>query len=76
MKRILDELASAKLAIVLFFVLAGISILGTIIPQGQPHEFYLTKYGQGLGKLILFFKFKMPITHGGIYLLFFYFWLI
>ncbi|BAU23039.1 hypothetical protein THC_0647 [Caldimicrobium thiodismutans] len=56
MKRILDELASARLAIVLFFVLAGISILGTIIPQGQPHEFYLTKYGQGLGKLILFFQ--------------------
>ncbi len=56
MKRFLDELASARLAIILFFVLAGISILGTIIPQGQAEEFYFSKYGQGLGKLILFFQ--------------------
>ncbi len=56
MKRLIDELASARLAIVLFFLLAGISILGTLIPQGQPPEFYTTKYGQGMGKLILFFQ--------------------
>lgn len=53
MKKLLDQLASAKLAIVLFFVLAVFSILGTIIPQGQPEAFYLQKYGTALGKIIL-----------------------
>jgi len=56
MKGYLNKLGSAKLAIVLFFLLAGISILGTLIPQGQTAGFYLTKYGQALGKLILFFQ--------------------
>ncbi|MFN3505461.1 MAG: cytochrome c biogenesis protein ResB [Caldimicrobium sp.] len=56
MKEVWNFLASAKLAIFLFFLLAGFSILGTIIPQGQPEEFYLMKYGSGLGKLILFFQ--------------------
>jgi len=56
MKRLFEELASAKLAIVLFFVLAAFSIFGTLIPQGQPEAFYLQKYGQGLGKVILFFQ--------------------
>ncbi len=56
MRRLWDQLASAKLAIVLFFVLAGFSILGTIIPQGQPEAFYLQKYGSGLGKIILLFQ--------------------
>ncbi len=49
-------LGSAKLAIFLFFLLAVLSIFGTIIPQGQPLEFYLTKYGQSFGKLIQFFQ--------------------
>lgn len=56
MKKIWETLSSAKLAIVLFFLLAIISILGTIIPQAQPNEFYLMKYGEGLGKLIIFFQ--------------------
>lgn len=56
MKNFIKDLGSAKLAIVLFFVLAGISILGTLIPQGQAGSFYLAKYGQVLGKLILFFQ--------------------
>ncbi|MGC8966347.1 MAG: cytochrome c biogenesis protein ResB [Caldimicrobium sp.] len=56
MKKFWDQLASAKLAIVLFFVLAAFSILGTIIPQGQPEAFYLSKYGEGLGKIILLFQ--------------------
>lgn len=56
MKNIWNFLSSAKLAITLFFLLALISILGTIIPQTQPNEFYLMKYGEGLGKLIIFFQ--------------------
>jgi cytochrome c biogenesis protein len=49
-------LGSARLAIALFFILAILSIFGTLIPQGQPMEFYLMKYGQSLGKLIHFFQ--------------------
>ncbi len=56
MRNFWDFLTSAKLAIVLFFLLALISILGTIIPQAQPEDLYLMKYGQGLGKLILFLQ--------------------
>ncbi len=56
MKNLFDQLASAKLAIILFFVLAVFSILGTIIPQGQPEAFYLQKYGTSLGKIILLFQ--------------------
>jgi len=55
MKKIIDFFASARLAIVLFFVLAAFSILGTLIPQGAPPEVYLMKYGNTLGKLILYF---------------------
>jgi cytochrome c biogenesis protein len=53
---ILNMLGSARLAIALFFILAILSIFGTLIPQGQPMEFYLMKYGQSLGKLIHFFQ--------------------
>ncbi|MFN3406563.1 MAG: cytochrome c biogenesis protein ResB, partial [Caldimicrobium sp.] len=56
MKDLWNFLASAKLAIVLFFLLAAFSILGTIIPQGQLETFYLMKYGATLGKLLLFFQ--------------------
>jgi cytochrome c biogenesis protein len=49
-------LGSARLAIALFFILAILSIFGTLIPQGQPIDFYLMKYGQSLGKLIHFFQ--------------------
>lgn len=56
MKDFLKSLGSAKLAIALFFILAGISILGTLIPQGQPQAFYIWKYGNTLGRLIIFFQ--------------------
>ncbi len=53
MKKIVDFLASAKLAITLFFILALFSIFGTLLPQGQPAQFYLMKYGKTLGNFIL-----------------------
>ncbi|HAA84154.1 MAG: ResB family protein [Thermodesulfobacterium sp. 37_54] len=56
MKSILDFISSVKVAIVLFFLIAFFSILGTIIPQAQPSDFYLMKYGQSLGRLILAFQ--------------------
>lgn len=56
MKRLKDFLGSSKLALVLFFLLALISIIGTFLPQAQPSEFYLHKYGQFLGKFILTLK--------------------
>lgn len=56
MKNLLKSFGSAKLAIALFFILAGISILGTLIPQGQSQPFYLMKYGNFLGRLIIFLQ--------------------
>lgn len=56
MKRILNFLGSAKLGIVLFFLIAILSILGTIVPQGQPPQFYLLKYGETLGRLLVLFQ--------------------
>ena len=56
MNKIWNFLSSARVAIVLFLILAFISIFGTIIPQGQPHEFYIMKYGSFLGKVINFLK--------------------
>jgi len=56
MSKLWDFLSSAKLAIILFLILAFISIFGTIIPQGEPSQFYLMKYGPSLGKIILFLK--------------------
>ena len=56
MQKLWNFLSSARLAIFLFLVLAFISIFGTLIPQGQPYQFYLMKYGAFWGKIILFFK--------------------
>lgn len=56
MSKIWNFLSSAKLAITLFLILAFISIFGTVIPQGEPSQFYLMKYGASLGKIILFLK--------------------
>jgi len=56
MQKFWNFLSSARLAIFLFLVLAFISIFVTLIPQGQPSQFYLMKYGAFWGKIILFFK--------------------
>jgi len=53
---IVNALGSARLAIGLFFILAILSIFGTLIPQGQPLDFYLMKYGQSLGRVIHLFQ--------------------
>ncbi len=56
MKKLWNFLSSARLAITLFLILAFISIFGTIIPQGEPFQFYFMKYGSFWGKFILFLK--------------------
>lgn len=56
MDKLWNFLGSTRLAIVLFLILACFSIFGTLIPQGQPYEFYVMKYGESLGKIINFFK--------------------
>jgi cytochrome c biogenesis protein len=49
-------LTSVKLAIGLIIVLALFSILGTLVPQGQPDLRYLNQYGPTGYKLIKFFS--------------------
>lgn len=44
--KILDSFASIKLAVVIFFLLAVGSIIGTVIEQGLSPEEYLAKFGE------------------------------
>ncbi|MDH3330658.1 MAG: cytochrome c biogenesis protein ResB [Desulfobulbaceae bacterium] len=44
--------SSVKLALFLLFALAATSIIGTIIPQSQPSEFYVDTYGANLARLM------------------------
>ena len=53
--RLWGTLTSVKLAIGLIAALALLSILGTLIPQGQPDLRYLNQYGINGYKLIKFF---------------------
>ncbi len=48
-------LSSIKLAIFLLLILAATSIIGTVLPQGQPLAFYFQRYGPTLGKIIQIF---------------------
>jgi cytochrome c biogenesis protein len=45
--------SSVKLSVFLLLTLAIVSIIGTVLPQGQTTEYYVTAYGQLWGKLIL-----------------------
>ncbi len=52
---VLKSLSSLNLAIFLLLTLAATSIIGTVLPQGQPLHFYFQKYGPSIGKIIKFF---------------------
>ncbi|MCP4229113.1 MAG: cytochrome c biogenesis protein ResB [bacterium] len=52
MKKVIDFLSSMQLAIYLLLILLVITILGTVIPQGQPLEFYSEKYPEVIVNLI------------------------
>ncbi len=47
----LDLLANVKLTVVLLVLLAGTSIIGTVIPQNEPPEAYVEAYGQAKAAL-------------------------
>ncbi len=53
---VLRFLSSLRLAIFLLLILAATSIVGTVLPQGEPVAFYLQKYGPFWGKIIKFFQ--------------------
>lgn len=47
-----DIFASVKLTVALLLALAAVAIIGTLIPQNQPHIFYITKYKETAARLI------------------------
>ena len=65
--RLWGSLSSVKLAVALIAVLALLSVVGTLIPQGQPDLRYLTQYGPTGYKLIKFFQVDR-LYHSGYYL--------
>jgi cytochrome c biogenesis protein len=56
LSQVTDFFASVKLALVILIVLAVTSVIGTVIPQGEPAMTYIRRYGQGTWKLIGFFQ--------------------
>lgn len=75
MKKFLNFLGSIKLGIFLFLILTILSTFGTFIPQGQPEEFYLYKYGKRIGKILLFFSFD-DVYHSWWYIFFLFLFFI
>lgn len=53
---ILAFFSSVQLALFLLFVLAGTSIIGTIIPQNSPASFYAKQYGPQMAKFMELLK--------------------
>lgn len=51
--RLYDALRSVKLAIVLLAILVLLAVVGGVIPQGKPADFYLTQFGDNIGHLIV-----------------------
>lgn len=52
-----NQLASIKLTVILFIVIAVSSLIGTLIPQGLNQEHLIEAYGPKLGNLIHFLHF-------------------
>jgi len=50
----LKNIGDLKLTLVFLLVLAAVSMIGIIIPQGQPDGFYIEKFGTSLGSAVLF----------------------
>jgi len=51
-KKIWLFFSSVKLSVFLLLTLAVVSIIGTIVPQGQMSEFYISRFGQLWGPII------------------------
>lgn len=54
--QVIDFFSSVKLALVLLLTLAVTSILGTVLPQGEPPAFYGEKFSSTAAALIQFFQ--------------------
>ncbi|MDI6736474.1 MAG: cytochrome c biogenesis protein ResB [bacterium] len=48
--------SSPKLTFILLILLASLAIIGTIIPQNEPHYLYIEKYGYNLYRLLKIFS--------------------
>lgn len=49
---LLKSLTSIRLTIFLFLILAGVAVMGTLMPQDQPLQQYFLNYGETLGGLL------------------------
>ena len=54
MKKIIQKLSSMTFAVILLVIIGLVSVAASLIPQWQATEFYLGKYGDTFGHLILF----------------------
>jgi cytochrome c biogenesis protein len=54
--QVIDFFASVKLAFVLLIALAATSVIGTVLPQGEPLEMFTRRYGAATGGIIRFFQ--------------------
>ena len=48
------SLTSIRLTVSLLLILAGVAVIGTVVPQDQPPGQYLRHYGQSLGAVIYY----------------------
>ncbi len=48
-----ESLTSIRLTIVLLLILAAVAVVGTVVPQDQPAAQYLSRFGPGLGNLLV-----------------------
>lgn len=52
--KFLKQLGSLRITFMLLLILAVVSILGTIVVQGENPQFYIKTYGDFFGKILLF----------------------
>lgn len=57
MNRVLNFFKSIKLAVILMILISILIGIGTLIPQHRESEFYIQKYGELSGKIVLFLQF-------------------
>ncbi len=53
LRKIFGVVTSTKIGLIVMIVIAGLSLIGGVIPQNAPRDFYLQQYGPGFGKLLL-----------------------
>jgi cytochrome c biogenesis protein len=45
-------LTSIRLTVFVLLILAAVAVIGTVVPQNQPHSQYLRNFGEGWGELV------------------------